>query len=74
MPDKKKSRPSPERLRREMERVERRLQDWLQSSPQNASLFRSDPLAAMQAAGLDIDDEIMLELERIMASIARKLK
>ncbi len=74
MPKKRNRRPSPERLRREMERVETRLQDWLQSSPENARLFRADPLAAMRAAGLDIDDEIMLELERIMASIARKLK
>jgi len=57
-----------------MERVEIQLQDWLQSSPENARIFRSDPLAAMRAAGLDIDDEIMLELERIMSSIARKLK
>lgn len=57
-----------------MERVEAQLQNWLQSSPENARLFRSDPLAAMRAAGLDIDDEIMLELKRIMSSIARKLK
>ena len=57
-----------------MERVEIQLQDWLQSSPENARIFRSDPLAAMRAAGLDIDDEIMLELERVMTSIARKLK
>lgn len=57
-----------------MERVEHQLQDWLRSSPENARLFSSDPLTAMQAAGLSIDDEIMLELERIMARIARKLK
>lgn len=57
-----------------MERVEAQLQNWLQSSPENARLFRIDPLAAMRAAGLDIDDEIMLELKRIMSSIARKLK
>ena len=57
-----------------MQRVETQLQSWLQSSPENALLFRRDPLAAMQAAGLNIDDEIMLELERIMSSIARKLK
>lgn len=57
-----------------MERVEEQLQDWLRRSPENARLFRRDPLAAMQTAGLNIDDEIILELERIMASIARKLK
>ena len=58
----------------ELERVEARLQEWIQESPQNADLFRSDPMAAMKAAGLDIDDEIMLELERVVAEIARRLK
>jgi hypothetical protein len=57
-----------------MHRVENDLQTWLKHSPDNARLFRQDPLAAMQAAGLDIDDEIMLELERIMVSLVRKLK
>ena len=74
MPKKKTSRPTSAHLQREMERVEDQLQDWLRSSSENARLFRRDPLAAMQAAGLDIGDEIMLELERIMASIAHKLK
>lgn len=73
MQKKRKSRPTRARLQREMERVENQLQNWLLSSPENASMFRRDPLGAMRAAGLDIDDEIMLELERIMASIARKL-
>lgn len=74
MPKGKNSRPTSAHLQREMERVEEQLQDWLRRSPENARLFRRDPLAAMQTAGLNIDDEIILELERIMASIARKLK
>ncbi|HEX7289120.1 MAG TPA: hypothetical protein VF532_23250 [Candidatus Angelobacter sp.] len=71
---KQKAPSKPDRLLSELERVERRLQKWMQSSPQHAQLFRSDPLAAMQAAGLDIDDEIMLELERVVAAIAGKLR
>lgn len=70
---KRNARPRPDRLLSELERVERRLQEWIQRSPKHAQLFRSDPLGAMQAAGLDIDDEIMLELERVVADLARKL-
>jgi hypothetical protein len=72
--EKENSRPGRDRLLNELERVEARLQEWIQESPQNSQLFLSDPLAAMKAAGLDIDDEIMLELERVIAEIARKLK
>jgi hypothetical protein len=74
LPGKRKARPKADRLLSELERVERRLQEWIQRSPRHAQLFQSDPLAAMQAAGLDIDDEIMLELERVVADIARKLR
>lgn len=58
----------------ELERVEGKLQKWLKASKENALWFEKDPVGAMQAAGLDIEDEIMLELERITAEIARKLK
>lgn len=71
---KRNSRRKPDRLLSELERVEKRLQEWMRKSPKNARLFRNDPLAAMQAAGLDIDDEIMLELERVIAALARKLR
>jgi hypothetical protein len=70
---KRKARSRHDRLLSELERVEQRLQEWIQRSPDHAQLFRTDPLAAMQAAGLDIGDEIMLELERVVADIARKL-
>lgn len=73
MSEEQKSGADPDRLLRELERVEARLQRWIQEAPENALLFRSDPLAAMKAAGLNIDDEIMLELERVIAEIARKL-
>lgn len=59
---------------RELGRVELQLQAWMSQSPRNARLFRRDPLAAMRAAGLDIEDDILAELEQILSGIARKLK
>lgn len=58
----------------ELERVESALQHWIHSSPENAQFFRRDPIAAMRSAGLDIDDDIMLELELITRDIAKKLE
>jgi hypothetical protein len=63
-----------DRLLDQLDKVERQLQKWTGSSPENADLFRRDPLAAMRAAGLDIEDDIMLELELITKAIAKKLK
>ena len=71
---KKRRQEQPDSLISELERVEGKLQKWLKASEENAHWFRKDPIGAMRAAGLDIDDEIMLELERITAEIARKLK
>jgi hypothetical protein len=63
-----------DRLIEELGRVEGHLQHWIKSSENNARMFRQDPIAAMRAAGLDIDDELICELEIIMHRIARKLK
>ncbi len=57
-----------------LNKVERQLQKWIAKSTENADWFRRDPLAAMRAAGLDMEDEIMLELEQITRAIAIKLK
>ena len=62
-----------DRLISELERIESALQEWIESSPENAQLFRQDPIRGMQAAGLDIVDATMLELEMITRDIARKL-
>ncbi|HET9183207.1 MAG TPA: hypothetical protein VFP59_13810 [Candidatus Angelobacter sp.] len=64
----------PHKLISHLEGVEASLQRWINSSPENALFFRSDPIAAMRAAGLEIDDDIMLEIELITRDIARKLK
>jgi hypothetical protein len=64
----------PDRLISQLENVEDALQHWIKSSPENPASFRRDPIAAMRAAGLNIDDDIMLELELIASSIAKKMK
>lgn len=64
----------PDRLLDQLNKVENRLQEWTRKSAKNARWFRRDPLGAMRAAGLDIEDDIMLELELITRNIARKLK
>ncbi|HZU31114.1 MAG TPA: hypothetical protein VFB79_08370 [Candidatus Angelobacter sp.] len=63
-----------DRLLDQLDKVEHKLQKWIAKSKTNADWFRRDPLSAMRAAGLDMEDEIMLELEMITKSIARKLK
>jgi hypothetical protein len=74
--DLRRRKPSAERdrLLHHLNRVEQDLQKWIGSSKKNADLFRRDPLGAMRAAGLNLEDDIMLELEMITKSIARKLK
>jgi hypothetical protein len=62
------------RLLEQLDKVERQLQQWIASSKKNAAWFRRDPLEAMRAAGLDVEDDIMLELEMITRTIAKKLK
>ena len=64
----------PDRLLRHLNKVEQDLQKWIGDSKKNADLFRRDPLGAMRAAGLNLEDDIMLELETITKSIAKKVK
>ena len=64
----------PDRLLLHLNKVEQDLKRWIGNSKKNADLFRRDPLGAMRAAGLNLEDDIMLELEMITKSIARKLK
>ena len=64
----------PDRLLDQLSKVENELQEWTRKSAKNARWFRRDPLGAMRAAGLDIEDDIMLELEIITKAISRKLK
>ena len=66
--------PKPDLLLDQLSKVENQLQEWTKKSAKNARWFRRDPLGAMRAAGLDIEDDIMLELEIITKAISRKLK
>ncbi|HST79514.1 MAG TPA: hypothetical protein VLN58_13600 [Verrucomicrobiae bacterium] len=63
-----------DRLINELGKVEVQLQNWISRSDENARLFRKDPIAAIRAAGLAMEDDLMCELEMIMGGIARKLK
>ncbi|HEY2113830.1 MAG TPA: hypothetical protein VGJ51_01990 [Candidatus Angelobacter sp.] len=74
MPLRKTPSHKPDRLLARLDQVEKQLQEWTNRSAKNARWFRRDPLGAMRAAGLDIEDDIMLELELITKNIARKLK
>ncbi len=72
---KKKTRKSqPDPLISELEEVETQLRKWLESSEEHAQLFRRDPIAAMRAAGVDLEDDTIMELELIASAIARKLR
>lgn len=73
-PRKHATRVRPDRLMRALGRIEVDLQQWIRSSAENARMFRQDPIAAMRAAGLDMEDELICELEQITQGIARKLK
>ncbi|HEY5027030.1 MAG TPA: hypothetical protein VIK39_01355 [Candidatus Angelobacter sp.] len=64
----------PDRLLDHLTKVERDLKKWIGSSSKNAEWFQRDPLGAMRAAGLNLEDDIMLELEMITRSIAKKIK
>jgi hypothetical protein len=64
----------PDRLLDQLTKVERDLNKWISSSAKNADWFRRDPLGAMRTAGLNLEDDIMLELEMVTKAIARKLK
>ena len=74
LPKKKSKQPQPDHLISELEKVETRLRRWLAESAENAQFFRRDPVAALRTAGVDLEDETMMELELIAASIARKLR
>lgn len=64
----------PDSLLHHLTKVEQDLKKWIGDSKKNADLFQRDPLGAMRAAGLNLEDDIMLELEMITKSIAKKLK
>jgi hypothetical protein len=53
---------------------ESRLTAWLSESVRNAELFRRDPLVAIRAAKLGIDECLLGELEGTVTGIALKFR
>lgn len=53
---------------------ESHLADWLAQSAHNVELFRQDPMTAIRAAKLRIDENLLCDLEKIATGIAVKLK
>jgi hypothetical protein len=52
---------------------ESRLSAWLNESELNTDLFRRDPLAALRAANLGLDEGLLGDLEETVTGIALKL-
>ena len=52
---------------------ESRLHSWLNESELNFDLLMRDPMAAIRAANLGVDEALLSRLEELMTGIARKL-
>jgi len=61
-------------LLNELTTREPQLNEWLERSAMNARWFRKDPIAALRASNIGIDEGMLRELESVTASIAAKLK
>ena len=57
----------------QLAQCEGQLTVWLQKSEANALHFARDPVGAMKAAHLSMDEEVFSELERVTRSLARKI-
>lgn len=68
------SREHVDRLLRELSSKEHLLVEWITTSERNGRWFAADPVSAIRAANLGIDDHILLQLEMITGSIAKKLR
>ena len=68
------SRESIEALLQELARKEQQLIEWIQTSERNTQWFAKDPMSAIRAADLGLDEHILQQLEIITASIAKKLR
>jgi len=61
-------------LLHELSARESDLLHWIRSSERNTSWFASDPMGAIRAANLGLDEQVLSELELITRSIAKKLR
>jgi type III secretory pathway lipoprotein EscJ len=62
-----------EQLLQALSQCDDQLDRWISKSEANAVLLMEDPMAAMQAAAADLDQDVLRELEAILSGLARKL-
>jgi hypothetical protein len=60
-------------LMQALHNCESRLRAWLNECDLNAELFRRDPLTAIRAANLGIDEDLLTELEDALTGIALRI-
>lgn len=60
-------------LMQALHNCESRLRAWLNECDLNAELFRRDPLTAIRAANLGIDEDLLAELEEALTGIALRI-
>ncbi|PYP92598.1 MAG: hypothetical protein DMG65_03630 [Candidatus Angelobacter sp. Gp1-AA117] len=65
--------PGTELLLAQLYACEEQLHAWLDRSEENAAFFTADPVAAMRAANIGMDEEALQELASVLAGIQRKL-
>lgn len=68
--------PSPlgnDRLVEALQSCEPQLRAWLECSSVNALWFLVDPIGALRAANLGLKEEVLIELETTIKSLAEKL-
>ena len=68
------SRKHVEHLLQELSAREDDLLQWIRSSERNTRWFATDPMGAIRAANLGIDEQVLCQLELITLSIAKKLR
>lgn len=61
-------------LMRKLSQREPALKAWLRHSETNARLFRKDPIAALRAANLGLEEELLHELERATNTAGQRPK
>jgi hypothetical protein len=62
-----------DRMMQELQRCEAGLHAWLGESAANADWLVRDPVGALRAANLGMDEQVLLELEATMKMIAKKI-
>ena len=62
-----------DRVLLELERCEDQLRIWLNSSAANAEWFAKDPVGALRAARLGLQEDVLRELALVIRALTKKL-